>query len=384
MWIYIGIYSWISKNVNIILASQSIQLMGYFPDIAAIISGFDLGSCQVAYDPSKGRCYATPRGKFSLEFRTNLLTIHDDRLDIFRVRKYFLRGIGVAMPSSCHAVHANREKVWAKRDRYLFGVIKAYQSRNEGEIILGRNRRSRPHDGVAQYGPDRDGMQRRGSPERDDDPHRSASGYTDPPYESLPPLPEIYSAQLEQRFDKNLNQTWLGRQRREAPPSSPDRWDVLHGPFDFGDAENLDAVNDADGFPPVDRVLAMNKWKFKSDEGQTDLQNQTQKERYEREFRTWYAAWKRQQIALRDAKEAYEKQRLPIIAQNLDPTQDLADLTKSYYREYVDSTTVLERLVNLIRETDLRATGESGTPFEDRIQVLREQNLQARHMQSRH
>lgn len=104
----------------------------YFPDIASILTGFDMGSCQVAYDPKSKRCLATPRGKMTLELRTNIVTSHDDRFDIFRIRKYFIRGIGVALPTSCLAADISSDKIYKKRDEYIKNVIRAYRSNQRG------------------------------------------------------------------------------------------------------------------------------------------------------------------------------------------------------------------------------------------------------------
>lgn len=52
-----------------------IQLVvGYFPSIYAVLKGFDLPCCQVAYDPKTDRFVASPAGAIALKTRTNFLT----------------------------------------------------------------------------------------------------------------------------------------------------------------------------------------------------------------------------------------------------------------------------------------------------------------------
>lgn len=268
---------------------QPIQLMGYYPDIASILAGFDLGSCQLAYDPAAeggGRCFATPRGKMTLQLRTNIVSVHDDRLDIFRLRKYFVRGIGVAVPSSCPAAHVNLQKVWTKRDQYLLGVLNAYRSARGGEYD--------------RWGPDRKGMQRAGSPTREDDPKTAAFGFRPP--EDLPELPEVQNEQLRAKVR-------------------------LYRSTDEGLAIMLI------GEPPAPIAMpapagAMARWQYQDEPDKSPEENARLRAEFEREFVGWHAAWVRRREAKARAQEEYTVQRVPIIAENLQPALDLEGITK--------------------------------------------------------
>lgn len=98
-----------------------LQAIGWYASISAIISSFDIGSCQVAFDGE--RFLASRKGLASLETMCNVVNLNDISPQyVYRLGKYLYRGVGIVVPTSCQAALVNPDPAWDAYKTYILSA----------------------------------------------------------------------------------------------------------------------------------------------------------------------------------------------------------------------------------------------------------------------